>query len=436
MKIICAAIASLFPSAVISERIVVSGTIEGGETVTIGNSSWSFLQSVTIDDGSNDLMVSAEPDLETSVDGWTVVDDQEAPEGRVESSESTYAWGLDRIDQDSNILDGRKYKPRRKGKGVDVYVLDTGIKTSHPEFKNRASSGISYYGSLTDVHGHGTHVASTITGKKVGSARRANVISVKVLSDSGRGSISDSIRGLAWVVEQAKKNPKRCAVVSMSLGSSLSGAMNDAADAVVREGIVVVVSSGNDARDAARYSPASAKNVITVGSTTKSGYMSSFSNYGDKVDILAPGSWIIGANAAGGYKVMSGTSMAAPHVSGVVAQIVQDLETNNVCPTPAEVKAELIRLATLDQLKGLGNKVNNVLLHTVRDNKWSPSPTQSPIPQAPTKGPTMSPTRRPTSFPTDVPCSVQCMSAVKKKICKGITWCNCRWYSGRKRCAQ
>lgn len=231
-------------------------------------------------------------------------------------------WGLDRIDKRENDLDGL-YHYDYTGAGVNAYILDTGILSTHNEFGGRVTCGYNGYGNLEDDcedrQGHGTHVAGTVGGVTTGVAKEVNLITVKVLSDSGSGSNSIVLEGMDWVAGQASDGGKH--VANMSLGSSYSRSTNNGANALADSNCAVIVAAGNSNIDASRASPASASDVYTVGSTSDRDWKSSFSNYGDALDLFAPGeniysAWFTGDND---YNAISGTSMACPHVAGTAA---------------------------------------------------------------------------------------------------------------------
>lgn len=326
-----------------------------------------------------------------------------------------YQWGLDRIDQVALPLDRQEFDPEFTGKGVDVYVVDTGVDTKHPEFDNRASYGIHLAGSKGDVHGHGTHVGSTVAGNQVGVARGANIIDVKVLGDGGSGSTSGVIRGIAWAVEQSKKSGK-CSVISMSLGGGKNSALNKAVEEAYREGVLVVVAAGNSNQDANNYSPASEPRAITVGSTTDKDVRSFFSNHGKSVDIFAPGSSILGANAnTKGYKYLSGTSMACPHVSGVAALLMEE----HGCSDLNKITNILLETSLKGKLSGIPSSTTNRLLQV------------SSVPVVPTPQPTPAPTTE---------CESLCEDSDTRKACRNVPkklrGCKCNWNKRTKKCTQ
>jgi hypothetical protein len=205
--------------------------------------------------------------------------------------ETPHCWGLDRLTQHSLPLNGLSYSPppnTNGGAGVSVFVVDTGLDTTHVEFSslNRSDIGarivrnvFNYYGSLagdTDNNGHGTHVAGTIGGVHVGVAPRANVYGVKVLNGQGAGTVTSILAGLDHVAGIRASGRTSPMVVSMSLGGLCdseceSSALNIAVDRLSDMGVTVVVASGNTADDACRYTPASASSAITVGAAAMAG---------------------------------------------------------------------------------------------------------------------------------------------------------------------
>ncbi|XP_063963396.1 aqualysin-1-like [Lytechinus pictus] len=230
-------------------------------------------------------------------------------------------WGLDRIDQRDLPLDDSYMPVGDGGAGVNVYVLDTGIRTTHEEFENRsfiAHDAMQYaIGADGDCQGHGTHCASTIGGKVYGVAPKAHVHSVRVLGCSGSGSKGGVMAGMDWVAE----NGLRPAIVSMSLGGSGSYAEDEVLTNLDASGVLVVVAAGNSDYESCRRSPARSREALTVGASEIDDARAYFSNWGGCVDLFAPGRYITAASWLGDdlYRTISGTSMATPHVAGVAA---------------------------------------------------------------------------------------------------------------------
>jgi serine protease len=300
---------------------------------------------------------------------------------QVNLAQSGVTWGLDRIDQNSLPLN-QSYNYDLNGTVVNAYVIDTGILNSHQEFEGRAVSGadlVDNDGDATDCNGHGTHVAGSIGSRSFGVAKNVRLIGVRVLDCAGSGSYSGVIAGVEWVTAH-HANP---AVANMSLGGPLSQALEDAIAASIRSGVTYVVAAGNDNRAACLSSPARLVSTLRVGATTSTDQRSSFSNFGECVDLFAPGSditstWSTGSTAT---KTISGTSMASPHAAGVAALYLAKNPSSN----PAQVKAALINGSLLNKVSSPGTGSPNRLLNTLFLGGVTAPPAAPPVSQPPIK---------------------------------------------------
>jgi len=283
------------------------------------------------------------------------------------------AWGLDRIDQREAELNDT-YNYTLTGAGVSVYVFDSGINSSHEEFTGRIEPGFNVindaYGT-EDCSGHGTHTASLIGGTTYGVAKQVKLIPVRVLNcRSGNSSSATLYTAINWVIEHHQTGVP--AIINLSVGMSKSIAFNEAAQALIADGLIVVGAAGNQNRDACLYSPASEPSVISVGGIDRAALRASYSNYGSCVDIFAPGSDLVGAwfGSTDIYRSSSGTSNAAPIVSGIVALLLQD----NPSLTQSQVEERLKTNATRDVLFNIGSGSQNLLAYSLFDSS-SPAPT-------------------------------------------------------------
>jgi subtilisin family serine protease len=275
------------------------------------------------------------------------------------ATQTNATWGLDRIDQRTLPL-SRTYS---SGTAADVtaYVLDTGIRLGHSEFGGRARNGWDFIDRdsvANDCNGHGTHVAGTIGGKTYGVAKDVKLVGVRVLNCQGSGSYSAIIAGIDWVT----KNAVKPAVANMSIGGSVSSALNAAVTRSIAAGVTYAVAAGNDNQNACNQSPAATPNAITVAATDSTDTRASFSNFGKCVDIFAPGVQITSASYKSdtGTAVMSGTSMASPHVAGAAALVLGA----NPAWTPAQVRDALVANADPNLVRSPGSGSPNKLLYT------------------------------------------------------------------------
>ncbi|WP_459661385.1 S8 family peptidase [Acinetobacter calcoaceticus] len=273
------------------------------------------------------------------------------------TTQSNPDWGLDRIDQKALPLNSA-YSYLQTGTGTTAYIVDTGILSSHQQFSGRVLSGytaISDGNGTTDCNGHGTHVAGTVGGSTYGVAKNVNLVPIRILGCDGSGASSNVIAGLDWIL----KNGKKPAVVNMSLGGDASTSLDSAVENLFNNGYVMVVAAGNSNTDACSASPARVSKALTVAATDSTDTRASYSNYGSCVDIFAPGSQInsswIGSNTA--TKVLNGTSMATPHVAGVVAEMLQSTPT----ATPQTISTNLLNQASTNVVKNPSGSPNRLL---------------------------------------------------------------------------
>ena len=302
----------------------------------------------------NDRRVQAvEPDRQVAILGQVVTAGLTA--ATVTSAGDLVPTGVDRIDAELNSC--------TDASSVGIAIIDTGISLTHPDLY--VAGGISYVtgiASANDDNGHGSHVAGIAAAKinglgVCGVAPNAKLFAVKVLNNTGSGTLSAVISGVNWVTKNAKL--KGIKVANMSLGfTSTSVTLNSAITKSVNGGVTYVVAAGNNALDAATFSPANHPSVITVsavadedgdcggdGLATYYGAddtFASFSNFGAVVDIAAPGVTIYSTFMNGGYATMSGTSTAAPHVTGCAALYL----VHHPTATPATVRTALLAQAT------------------------------------------------------------------------------------------
>jgi subtilisin family serine protease len=293
---------------------------------------------------------------------------------QLEETQSPAPWGLDRIDQRQRPLNG-SYAYDSDGSGVTVYVVDTGIRLSHAEFGGRATSGYDAVdgGRADDCHGHGTHVAGTVGGSNAGVAKNVQLVAVRVLDCLGRGTVSGVIAGIDWVT--AHHGAGQPAVANLSLGGAASAALDTAVANSITDGVTYTVAAGNVALNACLFSPARVGPALTVGATTSTDARAPFSNYGSCLDLFAPGSSIPSAWSTSdtATRTASGTSMAAPHVAGVAARLLQ----GSPQLSPVAVADAILAAATPGVVSGAGSGSPNRLLHLAAAST-APPPTEPP----------------------------------------------------------
>lgn len=287
------------------------------------------------------------------------------------NTEEGAPWGLSRIShrEQLGLRNYNKYLYDSKaGEGVTAYVIDTGVNVDHEQFEGRAVWGATIPTGDSDVdgNGHGTHCAGTIGSKDYGVSKKAKIVAVKVLKTNGSGTMSDVVKGVEFAANSHIKDVKagksgfKGSTANMSLGGGKSPALDMAVNAAVKAGLHFAVAAGNDNADACNYSPAAAENAITVGASTLSDTRAYFSNYGKCVDIFGPGlnilSTYIGSDTA--TAILSGTSMASPHVCGLLTYFLSlapttDSMFSTATITPKQLKQNIIKYGTKDALSGI-----------------------------------------------------------------------------------
>jgi subtilisin family serine protease len=329
-----------------------------------------------------------------------------------QGTQTSPPWGLDRTDQRALPL-SRDYTWPSAGAGVTAYIVDTGIRADHTDFGGRVQGGATYISDgrgTTDCNGHGTHVAGTVAGTAYGIAKQARLVPVRVLDCNGSGTWSGVIAGLDWIARDHTTGP---AVANMSLGGGANSSVDAAVRSVVADGVTVAVAAGNSNANACNYSPAREPLAITVGATTSSDARASYSNIGSCLDLFAPGSGVLSAyhTSPTATATMNGTSMASPHVAGVVAVL---LSMNDSLST-AEVASAITGTATAGVVGSAGRQSPNLLLYSEPN---APTTVVTEPESAPGGSDPASDT--PEATVPDAPTNVQ--AAARNKTSATITW--------------
>ena len=272
--------------------------------------------------------------------------------------QSPAPWSTDRIDQRTLPLSG-SYSWSNNGAGVNVYILDTGIRTTHVQLVPRARS---VYGASTDCNGHGTYVAGVVGSTNYGSAKGANLLSVQVLGCNGTGTTSGVIAGMDWLAA----NRVFPAVANMSFAVPVSSAMNQAVNNLINSGVTVTAAAGDvwttENPDACAWSPGSVAGAITVGGSTAGDAMAVWSMRGSCVDFFAPGHQVpsIGGSSDTHVTIADGSSASAALTAGVAAMYLE----LNPSASPATVASALVSSASTGVMSGLDGASPNRLLYT------------------------------------------------------------------------
>lgn len=294
----------------------------------------------------------------------------------LQTMDISVGWNLDRLDERLLTgMDGLWSAPSNGGAGVHLYIVDSGIDTAHPDFGGRANTLFSAYADTSDTCGHGSHVADTAGGSTHGVARGASIHAVKVLTGTScGGSLTELSAGLLFV-SQAAVNQR--AVINLSLGfGAYNSVIGTLIATLIGDGHVVVAAAGNDGAAACGHYPASFPGVVSVAASNSYDALAAFSNYGSCVDITAPGVDVeAAATGTSGYRLLSGTSMATPHVVGVIALLWRD----NPSWTGAQVTQAMIESATSGALTNLRDTPDRLLFWAAGSSVAVPSSSPAPV---------------------------------------------------------
>lgn len=269
------------------------------------------------------------------------------------------SWGLDRIDQHDQPLDG-VYRYPNEAPDVTAYVIDTGVRPTHQDFGGRVVGGVDLADDDTDPadgNGHGTFIAGIIGGARYGVAKQITIVPVKVLGDNGSGTTADVIAGIDWVTAHAV-GP---AVANLSLGGAPNVALDTAVRNSIASGVTYAIAAGGSGADAGNFSPARVAEALTVGASDMKDCLPGNTNWGAVVDMFAPGVNIVGpwVTNDSAFATLSGSSVSAPHVAGAAGIYLQDHPTASA----ADVSAALVSGSTKDRLCNVPPGTANRLLY-------------------------------------------------------------------------
>ncbi|KAG8132454.1 hypothetical protein E2320_010306 [Naja naja] len=264
-------------------------------------------------------------------------------------------WNLGRIVPEQEMLN--EYNPPNAGELVEVYLLDTGVQSTHREIEGKIfvtefenvpeEDGTRFQRQASKCDSHGTHMAGVVNGRDAGVAKGANVRSLRVLNCQGKGTVSGTLIGLEFIAKTLAVQPYSPLVVLLPLAGTYSRILNAACRQMVQKGVVMIAAAGNYKDDACLYSPASEPEVITVGATNAQDQPASMgtlgTNFGRCVDVFAPGDDIISASSdcSTCFTSQSGTSQAAAHVAGIAAMVLNA----NPALTISELRQKLIHFS-------------------------------------------------------------------------------------------
>ena len=352
----------------------LTGSFGGSVTITYSSAFVGFAAEMTAAQAAamtaDPRVASIEPDVTMWAGGTVGLGATNAKQPTPTKRWATDSWALDRLDDRNPKLDGTFHNGDDPGAGVTAYVLDTGIYADHPDFEGRASTGVDFvpFEPPVDLNGHGTHVAGLIGGAAHGVAPDATIVAIKVLNATGGGPLSNILAGLDWVA----KNHVSPAVVNMSLSGPPSDILDTAVANVIASGVSVVAAAGNAAADACNGSPGDVAAAIIVGASDSNDAVPAWSDQGPCVDLFAPGDAVVsdwipvfpgGGTPPPGWienptVTLSGTSMAAPLVSGAVALYL----SNHPNADPEHVAKNIVGDATKKRLSNVTPTTANLLL--------------------------------------------------------------------------